>query len=513
MTGWSRKKPWWRSAGTLGLLAALALAPAARAAVDQLECQLNDDDFKPDSGNDPAKHCKKNEPADAACWQMLHILSELSTKMRAGVKDNCQKIEETKNNSAGVSGALNQLEAIERNIGYYNSLLKQYQAFDADLTKAIGFVNGKLPPTLLPHAGESPATIATLKTERDQLQAAAKDHAKLDRMNIGKTDQVSDAGNSKNHFAARNGARFIKMLREEKKKNADSRAKIQSHITGLEENKRKLAQIPNPRQPPPGATNTPSGGIADGLNMNTLMGLATAGMGLANMMKQQQAAQDQGLPAATSPTPGSANNPAEKAAAQVSKLEDGKSKGAPAVAATPAPEQEANPGPGPSVPSGGAFEDESDISASNPAPPMAPATSKAPGGGSPGGGNDSGGGTPRELSAALQPETHKEDEALQGIGGGGLGGPGGGGGMPSSPSSDPAVEAAEEGMKDLLNDMKDTVEGNTDGYGGETQAADGGIIEMDAEDLFPRVRAAHVRSLKQGRVLNGLGEKITPDSE
>ena len=84
----------------------------------------------------------------------------------------------------------------------------------------------------------------------------------------------------------------------------------------------------------------------------------------------------------------------------------------------------------------------------------------------------------------------------------------------SMPPSDPAVAAAEEGMKDLLNDMKDTVEGNTDGLGadGETQA-DGSIMEMDAEDLFPRVRAAHVRSLKQGRVLNGLGEKITPDSE
>lgn len=503
----------WR-AGALGLLAALAFAPASRADVTQLECQLKDDDFKPDAGTDASRHCNKLEPNDAACYNLLHLLGEISNAARAGVQKNCQAIEETKNKSAGVSGALNQVEAIDRNIDYYRTLLRQYENFDKGLDEAIKKVQEKLKPTLEPHAAAPSPEPVTLKNERIQIQDALKDNKKFDNIPFGKTDQISDAGNSKNHFAARNGARYVKMLREERRKNSKSRTDIQSHITGLEENKRKLAQIPNPRQPPPGpgATNNP--GLLGGLNPNTLMGLATAGMGLANMMKQQQAAQDTGLPAATSPTPASGNPGSEKAAPSVSKLEDGKSKGGPTVAATPAPEPEAKPGPGPSVPSGGSFEDDSDISAANPTPPMAPATSKAPGGSGPAGGSDTGGGNQRELSAAALPETHKEDEALQGIGGGGLGGgPGGSGGMPPSPSSDPAVAAEEEGMKDLLNDMKDTVEGNTDPLGGETQAADGGILEMDAEDLFPRVRAAHVRSLKQGRVLNGLGEKISPDSE
>jgi len=91
---------------------------------------------------------------------------------------------------------------------------------------------------------------------------------------------------------------------------------------------------------------------------------------------------------------------------------------------------------------------------------------------------------------------------------------GGGPGMGSSGMPvDPALAAEEDSMKDLLNEMKETAEGGAGDEPFSEIQAEGGIIEMNAEDLFPRVRAAHVRSLKQGRVLNGLGEKITPDSE
>jgi hypothetical protein len=501
-----------------GLAGALVLAPASHAAVDEVSCQLNEQllpEYKPKTANDfcPAGPA---HPEDQKCHAMLKGIEDLSKAIRGGIDTNCKAIEEARVKSQQV---LSQADSHAQNLAIYTDLLRTYKRYDQALSVARQDIEAKLRPVLEPHpAAPAPTTPAgaSIAAESKQLKDAMKSRPALDAFDVNRvkiTNDLNDAHGSKNHFAARNGFRFLKQVLAEQKNTTEAMAKLNSTITGLKKVVDNMNKVQDPRaQQPP--SSTPTKGVADGLNLNSLMALATAGAGLAGMLKKQQDAADAaGDAAATSPTPASGNPAAaEKKAPAVSKLDDGKSKGSPVAIAGPAREPEAKAGPGPSVPSGNSFNDDSDISAPTPTPPGTPATTKAPGGG--GGGGDAGGGgaTPRELSASALPDAHKEDEALQGIGGGGLGGGGGNGGMPSSSSSDPAVAAAEEGMKDLLNDMKDTVEGGGE-EPGDLQAAEGGIMDMDAEDLFPRVHAAHVRSLKQGRVLNGLGEKISPDSE
>ena len=99
---------------------------------------------------------------------------------------------------------------------------------------------------------------------------------------------------------------------------------------------------------------------------------------------------------------------------------------------------------------------------------------------------------------------------MPGIGGGGLGGGGPSGGYTPA-AADPSSAGAEDPMKDLLHDMKDAA-AEGDGSGEEQSAeAESGVAERDSLELFPRVRACHVRSLKQGKFLNGLGDRIQPD--
>jgi hypothetical protein len=65
-------------------------------------------------------------------------------------------------------------------------------------------------------------------------------------------------------------------------------------------------------------------------------------------------------------------------------------------------------------------------------------------------------------------------------------------------------------MNDLLHEMKETAEG---GAANPDAQGIGSDIAMASEDLFPRVRACYVRIMKAGRVLDGLGEKITEENQ
>lgn len=104
------------------------------------------------------------------------------------------------------------------------------------------------------------------------------------------------------------------------------------------------------------------------------------------------------------------------------------------------------------------------------------------------------------------------EEALQGFGGGG--GIGYGGGSGNSSSSPP--ESIADPMKDLLTDPDslggDSFDTNLNDSTEHAQAA-GDVLLEDSESLFPRVRACHVRALKKGWVLHGLGEKLSEIDE
>ncbi len=104
------------------------------------------------------------------------------------------------------------------------------------------------------------------------------------------------------------------------------------------------------------------------------------------------------------------------------------------------------------------------------------------------------------------------EEALQGFSGGG--GIGYGGGSGNSSSTPP--ESIADPMKDLLTDPDslggDSFDTNLNDSSEHAQAA-GDVLLEDSESLFPRVRACHVRALKKGWVLHGLGEKLSEIDE
>ena len=168
-----------------------------------------------------------------------------------------------------------------------------------------------------------------------------------------------------------------------------------------------------------------------------------------------------------------------------------------------------------SVPSGGPFRELSDISESK-APPRdsvaSPSVAKATGASS--GAPQQGPGT--ESGSAEKHENEmlhkKEDDSPSfngNMGGGTLAGMGGSPGSPS-PGTDSPQSAAEETMKDLLHEMKETAESGSPNGGLE---GDGNSFPMSEEDLFPRVKACYLRSLKRGKVLNGIGEKISEETQ
>jgi hypothetical protein len=495
--------------GAVAVALALLCPGGARADMYEVSCELKADDLLPDYRGPGKTHCLDN-PDEKACHDLLEQIDLMSSELRKFKTETCTKVTDTGHRLGANLGSDPQLTA---SIALYDGVLRRYEAMHGALDEAYGKVKQGTVPVLqdIP-AGhtEDPG----LKSDREKVAAVLKDK---DQSKVLKVHFASPArlptitGDvQKRAFAMRNGVSFLKELLREMQETEQAKLKLGQKLDALRVAADKIKSVPPPSSGPSGPASA-SAAKGSGFNPTALMGLATAAAGLAGMMNKQQA--DTGTPTATSPTPASMN-PAEaaKPAIAVSKLDGGKSSPG-KVEANPRPVDTNTAVAAPHVPAGQSFHDDSDISNSTPPPPgkTAAAASKSPGGG--GGGGDAGGGLPAAREPSATPE-HKEDEAMQGIAGGGLGGGGGqmggGGGMGNaSAPTDPAVVAAEESMKDLLTEMKETADG------GDAAASDAqsGIMAMDAEDLFPRVRAAHVRSLKQGRVLNGLGEKITPDSE
>lgn len=500
----------WLPAMVLSLAFLHTQAFAAPAEMHEVTCELKENDFIPDyhKGGHALKHC---QPAgnEKLCFEVLERIDKYSEGIRKFKTETCTKVSDTARSLGAIHGVDTQYT---ESINLYAGVLHRYEILNNAITQFYNDMKRGMEPVLQdPAIPEDP----NLKADRLTVQTEIKDQTKLlnNRFKATPTSDITKDPH-KRDFAIKNGVNFMKDLLREQKETQAAKEKLSAKLSALRIAQDKLRTVPPPTNGPGNTTGgSPVAKGGGGLNPTALMGLASAAAGLAGMMNKQQA--DSGMPAATSPTPESLNPPTEKPTIAVSKLDGGKSSSPGKVDIQPKSIDTNVATAAPSVPSGQGFVDDSDISNSTPPPTAqaAPASSKAPGGGGGGGGGggDSGGQpVARELSGGAE---HKEEEAMQGIGGGGLGGgPGGGGGGGGSGSEmpmDPAVAAAEDSMKDLLTEMKETADSG-DSSPAEAQS---GIMEMDAEDLFPRVRAAHVRSLKQGRVLNGLGEKITPDAE
>ncbi len=310
---------------------------------------------------------------------------------------------------------------------------------------------------------------------------------------------------------------------------ADYMKKIKTVEDGLEDLRAKFSDMSERAQTNADRSKTPTNtesststhpstiaGATSGIGLDSLAALAAAGGTLAGAMKKQPAAADAAA-GATSPTPSSTNEAAATApAGPASSKLGGNQAGsaAPNFQMIPEAAKAGPPGSSAHFPDGGPFGEKSDISksgASMAAKELTTASTKANGGGSGSGSGAAGdSGASRRDPGSTAAMEKKDDEAMQGIGGGGLNGGGSSSGPSSAPppGADTPATAAEDSMKDLLHDMKDAAN-DTDGKG-DGNAQSGNEPSMNAEDLFPRVRACYVRRLKQGLVMNGLGDRISP---
>ncbi|MGZ6404049.1 MAG: hypothetical protein ACXWTJ_21495, partial [Bdellovibrionota bacterium] len=364
-----------------------------------------------------------------------------------------------------------------------------------------------------------------VQAEEQAIRQRLNDPKQLSQLtNLGKATNASEVTGADNKpdaklFADINGANYMKKILKEKAAAEAMQAKISAAKDTADTNAAALAPPPSNNPDDKNKNDRPAAAPAagGGLDLKSIAGLATAGAGLAEMMKKNDAANTD-TASATSPTPPSQGAAGDKKGPSSSSFGTDKSTtpSGPQIG-QPAPKKDPAVAAG-HVPGGEGFREPSDISkgmgSSLGASGFTPASAKSTGAGAGGGG---GGG----LESSAAPASKHEPAAVangqddsQGFGGGGLLGGGGppaigGLGGPSMPAADAGAPPAnpEDSMKDLLHEMKETAEGGLDPTKGQ-QAAD---IVMDDQDLFPRVRACYVRVLKQGRVLDGLGEKITEE--
>jgi hypothetical protein len=487
-----------RAGGALLLVFAL---PQALANVKKVECKLGDQ-LKPEFTGEPTNHCTSADE----CLGMLTKIKSSSEGLRSVISTNCNELEKTRERLSEISGQEN---SNARTIELYSMLGNTYEKYGQELSKAeneiktlLGGITVRKPLVL------SDSTLAQdfLRVRRSLGRANPLDSPN----DIPKAPDVQQANNNKQLFALRNGYRYYRAILEEKKQNNSNISKFNDTLRELVAVGQKYGPPgnPGPSNDTKGPGNNPGSAPSSGLNPNTLMGLATAATGLAGLLnKSVPPGAD-----ATSPTPESLVP--EKPVPNVTKFDSGKAVQSGQVGAVSvSPKVDAPSAPIGSL-SGESFNDDSDVSKTPEATkPPAAAMGKSPGG-SGGGGTEGGGANEPPAREPASVAEQKEDDLMQGIGGGGLGGGGSGGfNSATSVSTDPGVAAAEDSMKDLLTEMKETAETGLEGEASGNAQASGMAIEMGPEDLFPRVRAAHVRSLKQGNVLNGLGEKITEDIE
>lgn len=502
---------------------ALLLLWASPAFADNAKCDLGQHDIGIDfNPRDAILVCQTAPPEK--CKTTVELLKKASLALQSQLKASCDAQNQITSSIADVAG---QTDAMQQTSNILGGGIASYKAYIALLEKEYNQIAETLSPTNGP-LGSSPqkSTLASAtpgQIERQQIRNALSSADTVKSFNPRSAANASDVTGSDNQvdqglFAGRNGVSYLKKILIEKDKAEKYVADLSEEKGGVDANIAKAAQIKDPTNRPDKTPPASDGG--GGLDLKSVAGLATAGAGLAGLMqKQDAAASSNDTASATSPTPNATNPDAAQGPASSQFGSDKAQSQAPVIGQATPKKDPASPG-GTRTPSGSAYSPYSDISkafgGALGSGASSPATSKPGGGGGSAGttGNNPLSSDAEAAAAAKGGPNPPAPDDTQGLGGGALGGggpPSLGGSAPSMPGADAAAApppgGPEDSMKDLLHEMKETAEGTA---GLQAGAAD---ILMSDEDLFPRVRAAYVRVQKQGRVLDGLGEKITEENQ
>jgi hypothetical protein len=301
------------------------------------------------------------------------------------------------------------------------------------------------------------------------------------------------------HLVMHDSSNFIRDLIRDKMKRVSTSRMLESHGKKVEQDLRRLDQVPTP---------TPTAAAAKGpMDLATLAALAGPAAGLAQAMMQKKSASGVSDSATATPPQPAAEKPTNAASSKLGNAAGSKTGPVADQPKTAVAEKAFAEAVGADF--GSTLED-AFSGISSPGSAGRGAAAGASSGASSSGGGAGGSGSERvspEKSRTPASTNAATDEALQSFGGGGgLNFAGGGGAETSTAEATPA----DDSMKEMLNGMETALdsEGDLSGFG---EQADASIAAQDSESLFPRVSAAHVRSLKRGELVHSVGESVVDE--
>lgn len=448
------------------------------------------------------------------CLDTMNAIVKASLELNSLIKTACDRIPEL-DKQIKDAAMLSAKDTYTQQINIYQEATREYNDIQKSLNKSAAEIRQTLltpkGPLSIPTAqptGSLSTTALTVMTEKKQLLSliTGPDTSALKSAKIEPADSLQSS-REPTLFAGRNGTSYLQQIAKRQQEIKNEIDSLNTSVSRLTTSRNGLESPSNNRN---NNTKGPTASSSDsGLDLKSLMGLATAGAGLMQAMKQNQSSASQDTATATSPTPNATNAAANgPAGPATSKFGDTKAPTAASVGAPAVPKDSSSHG---RVPSGDSYRDTSDVNKSpdkSGASGFTPAMAKSvSGGGGPSGSEGEGPAAPRKEAAAEHASEDTQGINSGSLGGGGPASFGSGSSASAGAGADAGLPPDAGGVSDLFHDMKETAEG-----GGEPQA-DPADVAMADDDLFPRVRACYVRVLKAGRVIDGLGEKITPDSE
>jgi hypothetical protein len=500
----------------------LLLARVSPAAAD---C-IADDRFKPYFKDVNAAKAPCGSMTASRCARPFDLINTTSIELTSGLNQVCANVQAYSQRVSALE-SINSAESYSKQAENLSVAIRSYKSLSDMIDKRYKLVYAALyadhpkTPDQMGPLNVDRTHGSKLDDDRNKLASSISDPNSVGKMTTISTIQLEKPASSDPDdialYAGRNGAYFLGKI-------ATAQSEINKEIAAYQVKMDNAISLAKSQQSPPDKTpgnNDSKGGgekeAGSGLDLKSLAALGTAGAGLAQALKKKDAGAAGGSDSgATAPTPNGTASPNAKGGPLVSKLgDDAKSSPVPGVLPTPKKDDPkvAHAGGG-----DGTWHDPSDVTkgsgfASNSGASSTPAKAAAAGGGAAptGGGEASASGSKREPSSAPPAAEDTQGIPTGALGGGppSLGGFGAGASASTSPpGAEPPASGAEDSMKDLLHEMKETAEGGTSPDGAVAAAED---IPMAAEDLFPRVKACYVRLQKAGRVLDSLGEKVSPE--
>jgi len=482
-------------------LAALLIPVVANAAA--VSCESAQNVKREFSEGEIGRNCGTPGSHQGSCRQAYLGMNRMSKQYIDRVQTVCGNINEN-TKKIDTNGQKDALESQKTMLDSSKTSVNEL------VTMADGFLSQDLPQQSKPLAAQynslSDGNAQTKKMAELFMDKNYEDKFRTSAFDENKALQRSNpSGVSRDlHGAMWESSKFIRALITDKTNRMNTARMLQSHSDDVSRAIARLDQVPSPSASPAAASKGP-------LDMATMAALAGPAAGLAQAMMQKKNQSGVSDSAATPTTPETtAEKPAGAASGKLGNAAT--SKTGPVtddpktgVAATDTAFAEAV-----GEDFGSALEDAfSGISNASTAGGSAAgggSSSGASSGGSAGGGS---GGESLESEKSRTPAstTAATEDALQSFGGGGGLNFAGGGADASSPGTPPA----DESMKEMLSDMESAIDGDGGLSGFGEMQGDSGIAPQDSESLFPRVSAAHVRSLKRGELLNGVGESVVDE--